>query len=161
MIFLIACLNTCVGLLCCCSEYFVTLIPAPGYKGWVMIFALVSMAVSNAGLTQILAVSVPVLNAIYPVAIVLIFLALSDRLVRSRREIYVGAVLCAGVVSLFCALEQSGVLGETAGEAIEGALGWLPGYGLGLGWILPGAAGILAGLAVWSIRGKTSEKAED
>ena len=41
-----------------------------------MIFALVSMAVSNAGLTQILAVSVPVLNAIYPVAIVLIFLAL-------------------------------------------------------------------------------------
>ena len=161
LIFLIACLNTCVGLLCCCSEYFVTLIPAPGYKGWVMIFALVSMAVSNAGLTQILAVSVPVLNAIYPVAIVLIFLALSDRLVRSRREIYVGAVLCAGVVSLFCALEQSGVLGETAGEAIEGALGWLPGYGLGLGWILPGAAGILAGLAVWSIRGKTSEKAED
>ena len=161
LIFLIACLNTCVGLLCCCSEYFVTLIPAPGYKGWVMIFALVSMAVSNAGLTQILAVSVPVLNAIYPVAIVLIFLALSDRLVRSRREIYVGAVLCAGVVSLFCALEQSGVLGETAGEAIEGALGWLPGYGLGLSWILPGAAGILAGLAVWSIRGKTSEKAED
>lgn len=161
LIFLIACLNTCVGLLCCCSEYFVTLVPAPGYKGWVMIFALVSMAVSNAGLTQILAVSVPVLNVIYPAAIILIFLALADRIVRSRREIYVGAVLGTGMVSLIYALEQSGVLGETVSGVIEGALGWLPGYDLGLGWILPGIFGILAGFAVWSIRGKDSEKAED
>lgn len=161
LIFLIACLNTCVGLLCCCSEYFVTLVPAPGYKGWVVIFALVSMAVSNAGLTQILAVSVPVLNVIYPVAIILIFLALADRIVRSRREIYAGAVLGTGMVSLIYALEQSGILGETVSGAIEGALGWLPGYDLGLGWILPGIFGILAGFAVWSIRGKDSEKAED
>src|SRR5699024_2446129 len=133
--FLIACFNTCAGLLCCCSEYFVKLLPAFGYKGWVLIFAFVSMVISNAGLNQILAVSVPVLNVIYPVAIVLIFLELADRLVRRRRAVYVAAVSCVGIVSFLYALEQSGILGA-GGQVIESAFGWLPGYGIGLGWIL-------------------------
>ena len=38
-------------------------------------FALISLIISSAGLNKILAVSVPVLNAIYPIAIVLIVLA--------------------------------------------------------------------------------------
>ncbi len=162
LIFFIACMNTCVGLLCCCSEYFAGLFPAVGYKIWVMIFALVSMAVSNAGLNQILAVSVPVLNVIYPVAIVLILLSLSDRLVGGKREVYGLAVLCVGAVSLIYALDKSGVLGDGLERMIAGSLGKLPGYEAGLGWILPGAAGILAGLAAGSLRGaENQEKAED
>ena len=159
--FLIACFNTCAGLLCCCSEYFVKLLPAVGYKGWVLIFAFVSMVSSNAGLNQILAVSVPVLNVIYPVAIVLIFLELADRLVRRRRAVYVAAVSCVGIVSFLYALEQSGILGA-GGQVIESAFGWLPGYGIGLGWILPGAAGILVGFVADALgSGRSAENEKD
>ena len=75
LIFLIACFNTCVGLLSCCSQYFNSIIPVIGYRVWVFLFALISLIISSAGLNKILAVSVPVLNAIYPIAIVLIVLA--------------------------------------------------------------------------------------
>ena len=51
LIFFIACFNTCVGLLSCCSEFFCQLIPRISYRKWVVLFAAVSMAVSNAGLT--------------------------------------------------------------------------------------------------------------
>lgn len=146
LIFLIACFNTCAGLLCCCGDYFSKLLPAPGYKGWVLIFALVSMAISNAGLNQILAVSVPVLNVLYPVAIVLILLELANGIVKKRRAVYVGAVSCTGIVSLLYAVTQSGILGE-GGRQLEEIMSWLPGFELGLGWILPGGAGILLGFA--------------
>ena len=53
MIFFIACLNTCVGLLSCCSEYFSTILPAVGYRLWVVVFAGVSLLISNAGLDRI------------------------------------------------------------------------------------------------------------
>ena len=35
LIFLIACFNTCVGLLSCCSQYFNSIIPVIGYRAWV------------------------------------------------------------------------------------------------------------------------------
>ncbi|RGY96564.1 branched-chain amino acid transport system II carrier protein [Clostridium sp. AM58-1XD] len=75
LIFFIACLNVCVGLLCCCSEYFSTVFPRLGYQSWLAVFAVVSLIISNAGLNTILAFSVPLLSMIYPVAIALIILS--------------------------------------------------------------------------------------
>lgn len=76
LVFFIACFNTCVGLIACCSDYFSGLFPKLGYRGWAVVFAVVSMVISNAGLTLILKFSIPVLVAIYPLAIVLIALGL-------------------------------------------------------------------------------------
>ena len=73
--FFIACLNTCIGLICCCSEYFYEIIPQISYKKWAFLFAGLSMIISNIGLDMILQVSVPVLNFLYPLSIVLIVLA--------------------------------------------------------------------------------------
>ena len=69
IIFVIACFNTCVGLLCCCGKYFNSVFPKISYRGWVYIFAVISMVISNIGLDGILKFSVPALNAIYPLAI--------------------------------------------------------------------------------------------
>lgn len=85
LIFFIACLNVCIGLLSCCSEYFSQTFPALGYRGWLVLFAGASLIVSNAGLNTIIRVSAPALGMIYPVAIVLIVLAfLPGRLGKSR-----------------------------------------------------------------------------
>ena len=47
VIFFIACLNTCVGLLSCCSEFFCQLIPVLKYRMWVLLFAAVSVVVAK------------------------------------------------------------------------------------------------------------------
>ena len=57
-IFFIACLNTCVGLLSCCSNYFRDTFPVLGYRGWLTVFAVTSTIIANAGLTAILKFSV-------------------------------------------------------------------------------------------------------
>ncbi len=103
-VFVIACFNTCVGLISCCSEYFCGLFPRISYRWWAVFFAVVSMAVSNAGLNMILKVSVPVLNAIYPVAIVLILLSFCQKWLEGLRYVYPMAILFTGVSSVLSAL---------------------------------------------------------
>ena len=71
-IFVIACFNTCVGLIASVGEYFHELLPRLPYPAIAAFFALMSMLLANIGLAGILSLSVPVLNAIYPIAIILI-----------------------------------------------------------------------------------------
>ena len=71
-IFVIACFNTCVGLIACVGQYFHELLPRIPYPAIAAFFAAASMIISNIGLAGIIRLSTPVLNAIYPVAIVLI-----------------------------------------------------------------------------------------
>lgn len=141
LIFFIACLNTCVGLLSCCSKYFCTILPFVGYRGWVSIFAGVSLIVSNVGLNKILEISVPVLNAIYPIAIVLIILAFLHPYIGRLRYVYGCGILLTGIVSVVSALEQSKIW-------IPGITGWirhLPFYEIGLGWMVPAVVGGIMG----------------
>lgn len=151
-IFFIACLNTCVGLLSCCSEYFSELIPKVRYEGWVAVFAVASMVVSNAGLDAILAFSVPVLSALYPVAIVLIVLGLAHRFIGDRRCVYRCAILVTGVVSIL-----SAIAALPFASSLSPAVSWLPMYDSGLGWLVPALLGTAGGyaLSVFSARTKT------
>lgn len=143
-IFFIACLNTCVGLLSCCSKYFCTIIPGISYRIWVFLFAGISLVISNAGLNRILEISVPVLNAVYPVAIVLILLALTHPVWERFSLVYPVAVLCTGIVSTGAVLDQIG----TAPSLLSGLLKMLPFYKIGLEWILPAVFGIFAGIVL-------------
>lgn len=70
----IACMVTAIGLTCACAEYFSQLTKIP-YKIFVFILVLFSLVISNLGLTKLIAISVPVLSAIYPPAIVVIMLS--------------------------------------------------------------------------------------
>ena len=63
-IFVIACFNTCVGLIASVGEYFHELLPRLPYPAIAAFFALMSMLLANIGLAGILSLSVPVLNAI-------------------------------------------------------------------------------------------------
>ncbi len=110
LIFFIACLNVCTGLLSCCSEYFSQAFPRLGYRGWLGLFAAVSLVVSNAGLDAIIRVSAPALSMIYPVAIVLIVLAFLPGKLKENRLLYRITVTVVAVWSV-----GSGVLGMMGG----------------------------------------------
>ena len=75
-LFMVACLCVSISLVISCGEYFSHLLPFLSYKPWATMIALISFAVANLGLNQILAISSPILGAIYPLAIVLITLGL-------------------------------------------------------------------------------------
>lgn len=140
-IFLIACFNVCVGLISSCAEYFSGLWPRLPYRAWAALFAAVSLLIANAGLDQILRVSVPVLSILYPVAIVLIALSFFQRWLCGLRLVYPAAVLLTGAASILYTLRDLKLLPAGLGDA----LGLLPLAAQGLGWLLPALAGTLLG----------------
>lgn len=153
VVFFIACLNTCIGLISCCSKYFCTIVPGIGYRTWAIIFALSSFVISNVGLTKILQISVPVLSAIYPVAIVLILLSFGFRDGKRWRSVYVCAISLTGVISVMLSLEQAGV------TVLHQIMSKLPIYAAGLGWIVPALVGVVVGVVLAMLNKSESSKA--
>ncbi len=138
-IFTLACLTTCVGLINSISQYFSTLFAGISYRTWVFVITFFSLLVCNLGLNMILSISVPVLNAIYPVSIVLILLGLSHDLWKRNPFVYPMTVLGTAAVSVLYALGDAGVPLGSLGQLLHR----LPLYKMGFGW-LGVALGMLA-----------------
>ena len=137
-IFVIACFNTCVGLIASVGEYFHELLPRLSYPAIAAFFALMSMLLANIGLADILSLSVPVLNAIYPIAIILIVVEfLPERF--QRPLVWRLGVLFTALQSIPAALPFG---------PLSGFMNALPLSGLGFGWLLPALIGIGIGLVL-------------
>ena len=141
-IFTLACLTTCVGLINSISQYFSTLFAGVSYRTWVFVITFFSLLVCNLGLNMILSISVPVLNAIYPVSIVLILLGLSHDLWKQNRFVYPMTVLGTAAVSVLYALGDAGVPLGSLGQLLHR----LPLYKMGFGWL-----GVALGMLVLSV----------
>ena len=133
--FTLACLTTCVGLINSGSEYFENLFNHKlSYRKWVVIWSLFSFLMANFGLNKLLAFSVPLLQVIYPVALVLIVMGVSH----DYLGYYKASYLAAAVVSVTLPLLQ--VLNETFKINLgfmTNTLKSLPLYEEGLAWVLP------------------------
>ena len=141
-IFTLACLTTCVGLINSIALYFSTLTKRLGYRHWVFIIVAFSFLICNQGLNTILSVSVPILNAIYPVAIVLIVLGLLKYQPEGKNLLFSLPVYTTAVVSVVFALHQLKVPLGPVGELFS----LLPFYKYGMGWVT--VALVAAALAV-------------
>ena len=138
-IFTLACLTTCVGLINSISQYFSSLFHKLTYRQWVFIIVIFSFLVCNLGLNMILRISIPVLNAIYPISIMLILLGLSHRLWALNCFVYPFTIAATGFISVVYALDTAniplGVIGTLAHR--------LPLYSMGFSWVFFAAAAIL------------------
>ncbi|MEH7113145.1 branched-chain amino acid transport system II carrier protein [Neobacillus niacini] len=137
-----ACLTTSVGLVAACSEYLSQRFSRFSYPVVVTILCLFSFTMANLGLSQLISVSIPLLIMIYPIAIVLILLSFVHSYLPVSKTVYIGAIVGAGLVSLYDGLSTAGI--EIA--AISGGLAVIPLYTNGLGWLLPSVVGGLLGL---------------
>lgn len=150
-IYLLACLNVCIGLISCCGTYFAETFgaAAPGaqtrmlgripYAGWAVAFAVFSCVVSNVGLDAILTFSVPLLSALYPVSIVFVIMGMAHRACDRLPLIWPWAIGATTVVSVATALRDAFFTGT-----------WLPFdalplASLGFGWMLPALCGAAVG----------------
>lgn len=92
---------------------------------------------------MILSISVPVLDAIYPIAIMLIVLGLCDTWLKRNPYIYPCTIGAVGVISMIYALEKVGVTLGFVNKLCHA----LPLYSLGLGWVVVAiAVMILSGI---------------
>ena len=72
----IACLKTSTGLIVACSQYFESLMPKISYRQLVYLFSVLGFLVSNIGLEMIIVYSVPILNFLYPLAMMHVFIGI-------------------------------------------------------------------------------------
>lgn len=135
IIFTLACLTTAVGLLSSISQYFSS-ISKVKYKTWLIGFILWALFIANFGLTTILSISIPILNLIYPLAIVLITLGLLDNYFKSNTKIYKYTILVTSIISIIKVSDDLKLLPSI----VKSYLVKIPFYAIDLGWLIPALA---------------------
>lgn len=130
-VIILACLTTAVGLICACGTYFSQLLPV-SYRTVVLVVGGFSMLVANQGLAQLIAVSVPVLVGLYPIAITLVALSLALRAWRHPPRVFIPAMATAALFGVLDGLAAAG-----GAQHVPDWVARLPGAGMGLGWVAP------------------------
>ncbi|KAA8731605.1 branched-chain amino acid transport system II carrier protein [Acinetobacter qingfengensis] len=127
----LACMVTAVGLTCACAEYFHELTKL-SYK--LLVFILVGSAfiVSNLGLTKLIAVSVPVLTAIYPPAIVVIVLSFLWKYLNQPSHVIAPVTAIALIFGIIDGLKVAGF-----SDKLPQVLQNLPLNQENLAWLMP------------------------
>ncbi|MGD6833375.1 branched-chain amino acid transport system II carrier protein [Sutcliffiella halmapala] len=148
-----ACLTTSVGLVSATSQFFVKVFPSISYKIFVAILSIFSLIVANFGLNQLIAVSLPVLIMIYPLAIVLILLSFYRW--KNESYVYSFALLFTGIISFVDGL----AIANINIIFLQDIFSVLPFYSVGVGWLVPAIIGALIGMAIGNLmpRSKRSE----
>lgn len=128
----LACVTTAIGLTSSAASYFNELSGGKlSYKLLVVVICVFSAVVSNLGLDRIVAIAAPVLDVVYPPALVVIFVSLV--MPRVRNSVSRAAAIGAVATSLLCAFKLP-------------VMEYLPLYDMGLYWILPAIVCGLLGL---------------
>ncbi|MEF2096819.1 branched-chain amino acid transport system II carrier protein [Bacillus sp. CFBP9009] len=154
LIVIAACLTTSIGLITACATYFNKILPAVSYKSYVVIFSVFSAAVANVGLTKLISITVPVLTALYPVAIVLIVLTFFHSLFKGKSEVYLGSLLLTSIISIMDGIVASGIKMEAVSDLFTQ---YLPLYSVGVGWVIPAIIGGVLGYMIYLLKGDPKE----
>ncbi|MFC4712706.1 branched-chain amino acid transport system II carrier protein [Planococcus dechangensis] len=139
-----ACLTTSIGLVSATSQFFNKIFPQLTYIVYVFIFAGFSAIIANVGLTQLIAISLPVLLAIYPLAIVLVILSFFDHSFYQKSYVYIIPLVLTGIVSVVDALKSAGFEFNTLSQVFS----YLPFYEQGIGWLFPAIVGTIVGMVI-------------
>ncbi|OZS43634.1 branched-chain amino acid transport system II carrier protein [Photobacterium sanguinicancri] len=127
-IVLLACLTTAIGLISACSDYFSSLTKL-SYEKWAVILAVACGVVANVGLNQLISLSIPVLFALYPVAVALVALTFVRKWLPNPRVAYRAVLLVSLVFSFIDAAKFMGI--------DVSAFNVLPLFDYGMAWVIP------------------------
>ena len=146
LIIILACITTCCGITSSAAMFFHKLFKKKiSYERLLLFSTLFSFGASNIGLTQIIALAVPFLVAIYPLVIVFVILSLFDRFIGWRKSIYQGAMLVTLAFSLTDAMHAAGFGSAALYEILAEHV---PFYGVMMGWVCPAVAGAVLGFII-------------
>ena len=141
ILIIVACMVTAIGLICACSTYFGTVWPIK-YKYYALIFAVVSCAIANFGLTTLIQISVPGLITVYPVFIVLVMTSFIRQYFVNQSFVIAPTCVLALLFGFVDGFDAAGI--AILPKAVTDAL---PFYESDLAWLLP-CVGLLIVLAI-------------
>jgi LIVCS family branched-chain amino acid:cation transporter len=145
----LACLKTAIGLITSCSEAFVEVLPnSLDYRKYCYIMAGFSFIVANVGLTQIIALAIPVLMFTYPLAIVLVISTYVAYFFQHDRRLYQwpAALTTLAAIGDAVSVLPDDIKGNGICVSILKFHDMLPFSGDGMAWMVPALLGILAAL---------------
>ena len=150
LIAIIACLKTSIGLISAFGETAEEMFPKFNYQMTLIGAGTLSFLVANIGLTKLINYSTPVLMFLYPLAMVLIIIAVLTPLIGDSKWIFGMTTLFTIIPALFAGVEalpqelKSNIL-------VEQVLNWnnhLPLANISLGWVVPAVIGLIIGYLV-------------
>ena len=156
-----ACLTTSVGLITTCGHYFSTLTNGKlEYKKIVVVSVVISFLLSLLGVDALLQLAVPVLSAIYPMVIALIFLSIFDRYIVynwTYTGAVVGAFFIGGIqaIHLFSQMQGGNLLSELAAWTNT-----LPLNQFGFEWLVPAIIGSVVFTVISKFTGMGHKRVE-
>ena len=147
LIVLTACMTTAVGLIAATSEFFHRLLPQVSYRAWMIVFTIISFALSSAGLSSVLAIAVPIITFLYPVAITVVFVTIITHPMRLATSALWTFRLSAWMAAAWSAATTLAHVG-VATDAFNSVLMVSPLQANQLGWILPTVVAAMIGACV-------------
>lgn len=144
LIIFFACLTTSSGLTITFAQYFNQLSKGKlSYKALVIFTVIVSFAISLMGVEGIIKLSVPILEAVYPVCIVLIILHMLSRFVK-KDEAFKGALIGTMLICPIIIMSNF----DTTKEFAKNVLSFIPLGNDGFGYLLPAFIGYITGTLI-------------
>lgn len=132
----LACLSTSIGLLSAGASFFEKLSKGKlTYKFNAIVISLISIGIGSLGVDNIVVISGPILNLLYPVAITLIFTTLFDKYITNIKAVRLGVYtsLVFGILSIIPNIDLS----------------FIPLGSAGFAWVLPTVAAIIIGYLIF------------
>lgn len=150
----LACLKTSIGLITACGETFEEMFPRIGsYRAYAIGFTIISFILANLGLDAIIRFSIPMLQLLYPIAIVLIFLCLFGEWFHYDINIMSPTIIATAFGGFLTALSAlpAEISSQPAIASIIDIVNMLPFATLGFGWVLPCCIGLVIGIVRYAL----------
>ncbi len=137
---MLACLTTAVGLVSACADYFSKLTPL-SYRQWVVVLCIICAVVANVGLSQLIALSVPVLLALYPLTIALVALTFIRPWLPNPKYAFRTVMFVALIFSLLDGIRGIEALHSISWikSILDSQTEYMPLANQGMAWVLPTA----------------------
>ncbi|MBW8192345.1 branched-chain amino acid transport system II carrier protein [Neiella marina] len=145
LVITLACLTTGVGGCCAFAEYLDERSNKIPYRPTLAIIVVVCWAMANIGLDELIALYIPVLVAIYPIAISVVLLNIVAHRLPNPVATFRCVVATAAIFGLFDAVAAAGVLAELPGHDL---LSLVPLFDSGMGWLVPSIVALLLSFIV-------------
>jgi len=146
LVMILACLTTAIGVTTAGSEFYNRTFSSVSYSRSVWVTMILAGLVANVGLDQLLAVTLPVVVALHPIAIALLMIA------PLRHRVAPAAVLMTVAIALiFGCFDAAHILGSMPETWDVWFTQYVPLYHYYAGWIVPTIVMLVAGLVVTRI----------
>ncbi|RJS61157.1 branched-chain amino acid transport system II carrier protein [Bacillus sp. PK3_68] len=145
----LACLTSTIGVIAVIAEFLMKLTNEKiGYRSWLLVICMTGTVIGTMGVGKIVNYAMPIFLALYPVAIVLVFLGVFRKYIPNA-GVYRGAILLTFIVSLF----------ETLGSVLNigflsSVVSMLPLSANGFSWLAPAIVGLIAGALIDKANGQ-------